>query len=52
MPADGASGLRELERRNFDLVLLDLMLPDTDGLDLFRALNASPSGADRCPSSC
>jgi DNA-binding response OmpR family regulator len=41
--ADGASGLRELERRNFDLVLLDLMLPDTDGLDLFRALNASPS---------
>jgi DNA-binding response OmpR family regulator len=41
--ADGASGLRELERRDFDLVLLDLMLPDTDGLDLFRALNAQPS---------
>ena len=41
--ADGASALREVERRGFDLVLLDLMLPDTDGLDLFRALNARPS---------
>ena len=41
--ADGASGLKELERRDFDLVLLDLMLPDTDGLDLFRAINARPS---------
>ena len=41
--ADGASGLHELARREFDLVLLDLMLPDTDGLDLFRGLNALPS---------
>jgi DNA-binding response OmpR family regulator len=38
--ADGASGLRELERRAFDLVLLDLMLPDADGLDLFREMSA------------
>jgi DNA-binding response OmpR family regulator len=41
--ADGASGLKELERRSFDLMLLDLMLPDTDGLDLFRAVGARPS---------
>jgi DNA-binding response OmpR family regulator len=41
--ADGASGMKELERRGFDLVLLDLMLPDIDGFDLFRALNARPS---------
>ncbi len=41
--ADGASARKELERRGFDLVLLDLMLPDTDGLDLFRALNARAS---------
>jgi two-component system phosphate regulon response regulator OmpR len=41
--ADGASALKQLERRGFDLVLLDLMLPDTDGLDLFRTLNARPA---------
>ena len=46
--ADGASVLREIERHRFDLVLLDLMLPDTDGLDLFRALNAGP-GAQGVP---
>jgi two-component system phosphate regulon response regulator OmpR len=41
--ADGATALMEVERRGFDLILLDLMLPDTDGFDLFRALNALPS---------
>jgi DNA-binding response OmpR family regulator len=38
----GAAGLRELRSRAFDLVLLDLMLPDTDGLDLFRSLSGQP----------
>jgi DNA-binding response OmpR family regulator len=40
----GAAGLQQLRARAFDLILLDLMLPDTDGLDLFRALAALPSG--------
>jgi DNA-binding response OmpR family regulator len=41
--ADGAAALNLIERGGFDLVLLDLMLPDTDGLDLFRKLQAQPA---------
>jgi two-component system, OmpR family, phosphate regulon response regulator OmpR len=40
--ASGADGMRQLRARDFDLVLLDLMLPDTGGLDLFRAFAAEP----------
>ena len=36
--ADGDSGLAAIRDGPWDLVLLDLMLPDADGLDLCRAL--------------
>ena len=38
--ATGGAGLAELQRGSFDLVLLDLMLPDGDGLDVFRRIRA------------
>ena len=37
---DGSRGLRHLEQQNYDLVLLDLMLPDADGLDICRQIRS------------
>jgi two-component system phosphate regulon response regulator PhoB len=36
----GSDGLHELRRQPFDLVLLDLMLPDRDGLEVCRIMKA------------
>ena len=36
----------------FDALVLDLMLPDGDGLDLCRELRADAAPARRCPSRC
>jgi DNA-binding response OmpR family regulator len=38
--ATGAAGLQHLAREPFDAVVLDLMLPDMDGLDVCRKLRA------------
>lgn len=40
---DGASGLREAQSGRFDLVILDLMLPGIDGLEICRRLRAGQS---------
>jgi len=37
----GTEGMAELHRASIDLVLLDLMLPDQDGLEICRMLRAS-----------
>ena len=42
--ADGASGIEQLQQRSPDLVILDLMLPDTDGLEVCRRIRALPNG--------
>ncbi len=38
--ADGRAGLEEAQRGRYDVILLDLMLPGMDGLEICRALRA------------
>jgi DNA-binding response OmpR family regulator len=40
---DGQIGLRKALERPYDLVILDLMLPGVDGLEICRQLRAAPS---------
>jgi DNA-binding response OmpR family regulator len=42
LAADGVRGLAEAEARAYDLVILDLMLPGIDGLEICRRLRARP----------
>ena len=39
----GTEGLNELKKRQFSALILDLMLPDMDGFDVFRAIPQSNS---------
>jgi DNA-binding NtrC family response regulator len=36
--SSGAEGLRKIETREYDLILLDLMMPDRSGMDILRDL--------------
>jgi len=40
--SNGHAALKRFEEESFDLVILDLMLPDLDGLDICRRLRARP----------
>jgi len=40
---EGAAGLAALQCSQFDLVILDLMLPDMDGLDVCRQIRSLPN---------
>ena len=35
----GADGLEKTHKKQFDLILLDVMLPDMSGWDIFKTLN-------------
>ncbi|MCJ7497386.1 MAG: response regulator transcription factor [candidate division Zixibacteria bacterium] len=39
---DGFSGLKKARAENFDLVILDIMLPEMDGLEVCRELRSDP----------
>lgn len=43
---DGDSGLRKLAKERYDLVLLDLMLPRMDGIEVCRILRSQAQTAD------
>ena len=47
--ADAQHGLAALQGDSFDLLLLDLMLPDADGLELCRLLRAKNSSHGKVP---
>ena len=47
--ADGSSGLAALQEQPVDLVILDLMLPDIDGLEVCRRIRSLQGGAAQVP---
>src|SRR5690349_5649529 len=44
--ADGAAALETIQRRQVDLVLLDIRLPDMDGFDVADEIRANHETAD------
>ena len=46
---DGRAGLERLSRTPFDALVLDLMLPDMDGLDVCRQVRASSASGSAIP---
>ena len=43
---DGRQGIEEARRGDFQLVLLDLMMPDMSGFEVLKALKANPQTAE------
>lgn len=47
--ADGEMGLQKAKQGGFDLILLDLMLPKKDGVQILRDLKVQPPGSGNGP---
>jgi two-component system alkaline phosphatase synthesis response regulator PhoP len=43
--SDGFSGLKQAQAQHFDLIILDIMLPEMDGLEVCKELRADPKAA-------
>jgi CheY-like chemotaxis protein len=46
MAADGTEALAKLKKRRFDLVILDIMMPELDGYQVLERIREMPSRAD------
>jgi DNA-binding response OmpR family regulator len=44
---NGREALEKIDRRDYDVIISDVRMPELDGLGLCRALGARPSGALR-----
>lgn len=44
--ANGREGLDQVERKNYDLVLLDIMMPVIDGIEMLRRMRADEASVD------
>ena len=42
---DGAAGYEQTQKLNFDLIVLDLMLPSMDGLEICRRVRADKNNS-------
>lgn len=42
LASDGRKGLRVLEEKQVDLVVTDIMMPETDGLEVVMAIQGKP----------
>lgn len=46
MVIDGVEGLKEAETNRYDIILLDLMLPNIDGIEILRTLKDKTKNPD------
>ena len=52
LPATGREALETVQNGTPDLIILDLMLPDVDGMEVCRSVRAQETAPDEFPSLC